>query len=179
MGKFRQSSQRWDFGSQTIDAAWLCECDSTQCLARSGIEIGRDLKKPSAQRFGYEGSLGGGELNLVISGVLSDLARCWFGWGGGDPEEPTTRGAQELVDGAGRHGSGEQKALGPVATEFGECLELCFPFDALGDHGEADSFGERHDPPDEASPGLVVVKVPDEGPVDLDLVDREVSKPGQ
>jgi len=38
---------------------------------------------------------------------------------------------------------GEQEALSPVAAELGECIELCFAFDALGDHGDADSFGER------------------------------------
>ena len=118
----------------------------------------------------------------MIPGTLSNLARGWLGWLGwrcGDPEEPAAWVAQECVDGLGGRGSGEQEALDAVAAERGECIELCLSFHAFGDHGEAYSFGERDDSPDEATAGVVLVEVADEGAVDLDLVDREVSEPGQ
>src|SRR5450759_2958322 len=120
-----------------------------------------ELSSFSIRRLGYWG-VDGEELSFLIPGVLSNLAICWLGWWRGNPEEPVVWGAHELVNGAGGDGSGEQEALGPVAAELGECLELCFAFDSFGDHGEADSFGERDDAPDEATSGLVKVKVADE-----------------
>jgi hypothetical protein len=58
-----------------------------------------------------------------------------------------------------------------VAAQLGQCLELCWPFDALGDHSEADSFGERDHAPHEATAAIVLVQVVGERAVDLYLVD--------
>jgi len=66
-----------------------------------------------------------------------------------------------------------------VAAELGQHITLCLSLDALGRHGEAHLFCEREGARDEAATGTVAVHIGDERAVDLDLVYREVSEPGQ
>jgi hypothetical protein len=66
-----------------------------------------------------------------------------------------------------------------LAAQVGERVTFSFTLDAFGDDGQADSFGEGDDAGDEEMSRCLLVHAGDEGTVDLDLVDREVSECGQ
>ena len=70
------------------------------------------------------------------------------------------------VDVFGGGGAGDVEALGAVAVECFECVELVWVFDAFGDYGESEGVGGLDHELEEFAGGVV-------GRVEKDLVEFE------
>jgi hypothetical protein len=82
-------------------------------------------------------------------------------------------GALELV---ARQWVAEQEALGEVAADTAQLLELKARLDSLGDDGHAEVVGELRNAGDEDRRVLALAQPRDEGPVELDHPGRQPSE---
>src|SRR4029079_3884424 len=73
----------------------------------------------------------------------------------------------------GRSGPGEHEALGPVAPEPAELVELAAGLDPRGHHAQAEGAAQADDGRDDRGVLGVLAQPVDERPVDLQHVDRE------
>ena len=73
----------------------------------------------------------------------------------------------------------EQVSLAEPAAQREQGVALLGPFDALGDHVEAERLGHRQDREHDAAIGALVRDAADERPVDLQALGRELLEIGQ
>jgi hypothetical protein len=86
---------------------------------------------------------------------------------------------EERGERVGGLGAGEEVSLVVVASELLEAVELLGLFDAFGDGFEADAVCELHDGVHELDAVALAGEVVDEGLVDLQGVDGQVSQRGE
>ena len=80
-------------------------------------------------------------------------------------------GGDVVGEGGGVDGRADEVSLAEAAAEFEDALALVGAFDAFGDDGDAERFGELEDAGDEAGLDVVSVDAGEEGAVELEEVD--------
>src|SRR3954469_19712271 len=119
---------------------------------------------------------GGGSRSRAARGVRRMLRSAstapMLSGAGGSGRAHDRPSGEERLEVLGRHRRGEQVALGAVAAEPAERVELAGGLDALGDRLEPQAARDVDDRADDRRVVLLLAQPVDERAVDLDRVDR-------